>query len=225
MAVVAAIVRRREDVLVVRNVGAEGAGDRWSLPGGSVHAGELLTDAVAREAQEETGLVVNELGPLAVYSEHYIPAFAEPMVMVAFEVLSWSGDVRFVDDPDGEVCECSFVPALEAARLIEQSTSFLPVSAPVVAHLRGGRRVEPVTFVAYARRNGDLLGLAHSGDVAFERRHLGASSLSKNFAHPSGVALNPGSATVRSAPAWRDGPDPHKFGCDAEPRQGLPSPT
>jgi len=60
--------------------------------------------------------------------------------MTAFEVIAWSGEVRFVDDPDGDVCECSFVPAVEAARLIEESTPFLPVSAPVVAYLRGDRR-------------------------------------------------------------------------------------
>lgn len=79
VAVVAAILCRGDNVLVVRNAGVNGAADRWSLPGGSVHGGELLTDAVTREAQEETGVVVQELGPLAVYSEHYVPAFAEPM--------------------------------------------------------------------------------------------------------------------------------------------------
>jgi len=138
-AVVAGIVRQADNVLVVRNATADSSPDRWSLPGGSVHGGELLTEAVAREVQEETGLVVQQLGPLAVYSEHYIPAFTEPMAMVAFEVIAVVGEVRFVDDPDGEVRDCRFVPAEEAARLIEETTPFLPVSAPIVAYLREER--------------------------------------------------------------------------------------
>jgi len=66
-------VNSRASLLVVRNAGVDGVSDRWSLPGGSVHAGELLTDALARELVEETGLVAEELGSLAVYSEHYTP--------------------------------------------------------------------------------------------------------------------------------------------------------
>lgn len=140
VSVVSAIIRRDGDVLVVRNTGKDGSADRWSLPGGSVHAGELLTEALQREVHEETGLVVQELGSLVIYSEHYIPAFVEPMVMSTFEVAVWGGEVRFQDDPDAEVCECSFVPSGAAAELIEQSTSFAPVCAPVAAYLRGEPR-------------------------------------------------------------------------------------
>lgn len=137
VSVVAAIIRRDNEVLVVRNVGGDGLRDRWSLPGGSVHNGELLTEAVVREVSEETGLAVHELGPLVVYSEHYIPAFVDSMTMVAFEVAAWSGDIRFADDPDNDVSECTFLECSDAADLIENSSSFGPVWQPVVAYLRG----------------------------------------------------------------------------------------
>lgn len=42
---------------------------RWTLPGGSVELAEPIRAAVARETQEETGLVV-EVGPLVEVYEH-----------------------------------------------------------------------------------------------------------------------------------------------------------
>lgn len=136
VSVVAAVIRRGDQVLVVQNRGADGAADRWSLPGGSVHNGELLTEAVVREVYEETGLRAEVLGPLAVYSEHFIPAYADAMTIVTFEITAWSGSVRFDGDPDAEVCDCVFVDQGRAAALIEQSSDFGPVREPVVAYLR-----------------------------------------------------------------------------------------
>ncbi len=61
MSVGGAIVRDGQVLLVQRaNPPLQGA---WSLPGGRVELGEPLTDALAREVREETGLEI-AIGPL-----------------------------------------------------------------------------------------------------------------------------------------------------------------
>ena len=57
----AVIVQHGKVVLVRRKY--EPLAGRWSLPGGAVEVGETLEESVAREMEEETGLLV-EVGPV-----------------------------------------------------------------------------------------------------------------------------------------------------------------
>ena len=56
--------RRRRLLLQQRSDGGQ-----WGLPGGSVEIGESVRDAVRREVQEETGLIVSVRRLVGVYSE------------------------------------------------------------------------------------------------------------------------------------------------------------
>jgi ADP-ribose pyrophosphatase YjhB (NUDIX family) len=55
--------------VVIARRGREPHAGVWSLPGGAVESGETLVEAVAREALEETGLVVTPVDVVGVFDE------------------------------------------------------------------------------------------------------------------------------------------------------------
>ncbi len=63
---VGGVVIEEGRVLLIRRANEPRQGE-WSIPGGLVETGETLEYAVARELQEETGLVVRPLGVIEVF--------------------------------------------------------------------------------------------------------------------------------------------------------------
>lgn len=61
--VVAAVIRRGGRYLVCQRPAHKRHGGLWEFPGGKVHAGESLTEAVERELREELGLTTVTAGP------------------------------------------------------------------------------------------------------------------------------------------------------------------
>ena len=131
--VVVALIRHGDEVLLVKQQGDDEATPGWSVPGGVVEDGELLTDALKREVREETGIEVLSVGPL-----EYIVNFEHDggqSIAMAFNVMEWRGTPK-PDDPDGLVTDCRFVPLPEAIKLV-QSVPYRMMREPLLAYLNG----------------------------------------------------------------------------------------
>ena len=63
---VGGVVVREDRVLLVRR-GSEPLKGQWSIPGGTLELGETITEGVARELREETGLAVQVLDLIEVF--------------------------------------------------------------------------------------------------------------------------------------------------------------
>lgn len=148
LVIVAAIIRRGDEIMLVEQQGPNDPTSSWALPGGRVEPGELLIDALAREVREETGLVVAMIGQLA----YLVQAESDHRTLVLmFEVKDWSGEIR-VNDPDGYILQAYFVAQSDAIASLEK----LPLRhmhEPLVAYLRG--ETKPGAMWFYRRQTDD----------------------------------------------------------------------
>ena len=160
--IAAAIIRRGDEILLVEQQGKEDPASAWALPGGFVEDGELLTDALAREVREETGLTVRAATRLAYITQHDHPNQQKhprgTVTVFIFEVDAWEGDVR-IADPDGLILQARFVPIDEAIQQLEQTLSFRMMREPIVAYLRGQAQAGTMWFYRL-QENGDTILIA-----------------------------------------------------------------
>jgi 8-oxo-dGTP diphosphatase len=139
------IIRRGNEILLVReSLGVDGE-ILWSLPGGGVEDGELMNEALRRELQEETGLLVGDPVRTAfvmhIDSEPYPSAFA-----AAFEIDEWSGDITPQDD---DIKQAAFFPLPDALKLLGELDSATQ-REPIVGYLTGN--LTPGTTWLYRNR-------------------------------------------------------------------------
>jgi ADP-ribose pyrophosphatase YjhB (NUDIX family) len=91
--------RRRRLLLQQRSDGGQ-----WGLPGGSVEIGESVTDAIAREVREETGLTVVPRRLVGIYSDPVLQVVRYPdgnvwhYVNVCFECAVRGGTLTTCDE-------------------------------------------------------------------------------------------------------------------------------
>jgi 8-oxo-dGTP diphosphatase len=149
--VAAALVRKGEQVLLVRQQGPDDPEANWSLPGGVVEPGELLTEALARELVEETGLELLDPGRIlyAVQTSNGDDSW----VAVVFESDACQGEITCAD-PDGLVSAAEFVDCNTAlARLA--ALPWRNMREPVTAYLRG--EVAAGALWVYRREAGEVV--------------------------------------------------------------------
>ena len=72
---VAAVISNGEDRILLQRRSDNGL---WGLPGGSVEIGESVRDAIVREVREETGLSVEVVRLIGVYSDPRIQIVRYP---------------------------------------------------------------------------------------------------------------------------------------------------
>lgn len=106
---VGAVVFRGGDVLVVKRGRAPLKG-HWSIPGGKVHHGESLKEAVAREVAEETGCEIEVIGLIDVFEAPPARKADDHYLLIDYVARWVSGEPVAADDAD----EAEFVPFPEA---------------------------------------------------------------------------------------------------------------
>lgn len=129
--VVAALLRRGEHIVLVQ----EQRDDQeiWSIPGGGVERGELLTEALIREVKEETGLNLTAVGPLA-YLVNTTTNRYPSTVLLTFDCAEWNGEIA-VHDPDGKVTGAVLLPLNQARAVLASSTATRPEIEPLLDYL------------------------------------------------------------------------------------------
>jgi 8-oxo-dGTP diphosphatase len=106
------LVRRGDELLMVREAGA-GEEPVWTIPGGRVEPGELLTEALVRELSEEAGIRVLDAGDVAFTVQMDDRRDGWTVAVWTWDVARWEGAAA-ADDPDGLVTEAAFVPLDDA---------------------------------------------------------------------------------------------------------------
>ncbi|MFI7221304.1 NUDIX domain-containing protein [Micromonospora maritima] len=131
--VVVALLRREDHIVLVKE--RRDGQEIWSLPGGGVEQGELLTEALVREVQEETGLRLGTVGPLAFLVNTTSKRYPSTVVLT-FDCSDWNGEIT-VRDPDDKVISAVLLPLNEATQLLTSSAATRPEIEPVLAYLDG----------------------------------------------------------------------------------------
>jgi len=142
------LVLDNDRLLLVKETKPSALG-RWSLPGGRLEPGETLQEGAAREALEESGLVV-DVGPL-IGAYHCLATleggsalnfvFRSTVIGGKIRTTAEHPDVRFVPLPEvaallerkmirGTHTERALAAAIAGFELPDETISVVPASAP-----------------------------------------------------------------------------------------------
>jgi 8-oxo-dGTP diphosphatase len=130
--VAVALLRRGDAIVLVQE--RRGENVFWSVPGGGVELGELVTEALVRETKEEAGVLLHTPGRLAYIVNSTSEKFPSSVALF-FECEDWSGEISPAD-PDEDILHAALFPRDEAIALLESSRATRPEIEPLLAYLR-----------------------------------------------------------------------------------------
>jgi len=79
-------------LLLTRRAGDDEFGGRWHAPSGKLDSGESITEAAAREALEEVGVVIDPIDLRVVHVTHVAGSGPEPRLGVFLHATRWTGE-------------------------------------------------------------------------------------------------------------------------------------
>ena len=136
---VGAVILDGDRVLLVKR-GQPPSQGKWSIPGGLVHLGERIEDALRREVQEECGVEVRLLGLCGVIDRvrHAPPdAAAAPRVHYHYVIIDYVATVESgVPRAGSDAAEVRWVPIRELEAY--DTTEGLADMVHRAAHIKGG---------------------------------------------------------------------------------------
>ena len=136
---VGAVILDRDRVLLVKR-GQPPSQGKWSIPGGLVHLGERIEDALRREVQEECGVEVRLLGLCGVIDRvrHAPPdGAAAPRVHYHYVIIDYVASVESgVPRAGSDAAEVRWVPIPELEAY--DTTDGLADMVRRAVHLKGG---------------------------------------------------------------------------------------
>ncbi|MCP2323578.1 ADP-ribose pyrophosphatase YjhB (NUDIX family) [Hamadaea flava] len=137
--VVVGILRVDDRLLLVRR--QRDRPNAWTPPGGVVHAGELVTEALTRQIREKTGLRLAGMPQLA-FTVNTATSTGTPTSMLAmyFDCYPCAGVLNHVHDPGGGIAEARLATTSEAIGLLAGSSADRAETEPVLAYLSGNLR-------------------------------------------------------------------------------------
>jgi mutator protein MutT len=107
VAVTAVVRNERGEILLIRRAD----NGLWALPGGSQEIGETVADAVRREVREETGLNVEVIGLVGIYSDPaHVIAYDDGEVRQEFSLCFSARSVSGSATTSAESAEVRWVP-------------------------------------------------------------------------------------------------------------------